>query len=183
MTQNPSALQDPTKLRELIQRERRFGVVTLDLLRIPHPSEALEACNALVRHVGYRPPPMWVNLPVTAARLHLVRCLHRDLAHYVECMPKPRAEELADAFSSLFDEKSAQYFTNRLPWQPSVYERERQAKESGVVLIRDEEVVELGWGERGSGWAGTGLTESGFDTGIVVVDSDRAGLLWFEDED
>jgi len=98
-------------------------------------------------------------------------------------MPKARAEELAETFFSRFGDGSLQFFTNRLPWRPSVYERAAEGRQSGIVVIREDEVEELGWGQTDGPWTYSGLTKSTFDSGLVVVDSRQAGILWFEDED
>jgi hypothetical protein len=177
----PSGIQ-PIDLREVIQNERVCGSVTLDVIGIAG-FPILERCNQVVRHVGLMPPEQWVSLPATAARLHLLRCLHRDLAYDFECIAVPRAEQLADLFFSLLGEGARQYFTNGLPWKPSVYDRALKAKETGLVVITEDEVLELGWGERMDAWTYTGLTKSTFDTGVVGITSYQAGILWFEDED
>jgi hypothetical protein len=98
-------------------------------------------------------------------------------------MPKPRAEELAERFFSLFGAERIEYFTNTVPWLPSVYERAKAATRTGLLVIREDEVDEMHWGERGDAWVGSGLTSSTFDTGLVVVGPRQAGILWFEDED
>jgi len=180
------AVQDPgdaDELLEVIQRERGCVCVTLAVIPLTGQVSVLEACKLVVQHVGFVLPTSWVSLPFSAARLHLVRCLHRDLAYYLPCMPKPRAEQLAEKFFSLFGGERLEYFTNTVPWQPSVYERDKAASETGLLVIKEEEVEELGWGQQGDAWVGSGLTNSTFDSGLVVVSPGQTGILWFEDED
>jgi hypothetical protein len=98
-------------------------------------------------------------------------------------MPKPTAEMLAKRFFSLFGEQRLEYFTNTVPWHPTVYEREKAASRTGLLVITEDEVEELGWGKSGGAWASTGLTKSTFDSGLVVVSPDQVGILWFQDED
>jgi hypothetical protein len=134
---------DPGSLLEVIQRERQYGRVILDLVSLETALMPVNACNIVVRHANLKVPPQWVNLPATGARLHLVRCLSHDLAHNVECMSECRAEELANAFISLFADETSHYFTNTLPFIPLVYERYMKASESGLVVITENEVAEL----------------------------------------
>ena len=171
------------QLLELIRRERRCGNVTLAVIPVTTDVSVLEACKLVVQHVGFMPPRSWVGLPLSAARLHLVRCLHRDLAYSQECMAKPTAEMLAKSFFSLFGEQRLEYFTNILPWHPAVYEREKVASRTGLLVITEDEVEQLGWGKSGGAWASTGLTNSTFDSGLVVVSPYQVGILWFQDED
>jgi hypothetical protein len=98
-------------------------------------------------------------------------------------MPKQRAEELTERFFSLFGGEHLEYFTNTVPWRQSVYERAKAASQSGLLVIKEEEVEDLGWGQLGDAWVGTGLTNSTFDSGLVVVSPYQAGILWFEDDD
>ncbi|MFL5245969.1 MAG: hypothetical protein ACJ8FY_28190 [Gemmataceae bacterium] len=171
------------ELREIIQGERKYGIVTLDLLPLTDPVSHLEASNRIVHHVGFNPPNSWTNIPFLAAQRHLVRCLHRGLAYKTLCIEKERSEELALKFFGMFSGDNQEYFTNTLPWKPSVYERDKESKKSGVVVVGENEVEDLGWGETKGTWASSSLTSSTFDTGIVVVDSTKAGILWFQEED
>jgi YD repeat-containing protein len=152
-----------------INRTERYADVVIDI-------------NA-VRQVGFLPPDLWVSLPPSAARLHLLYCLRHDLSYGAECIPKARAEELLTAFFLLCGTGKLEFFTNNLPWSPAVYDRVKNATETRLVVIGENEVEQLGWGQRGGEWVRTGLSQSGFDTGVVVVSHDRAGILWFEDED
>src|SRR5713101_383292 len=94
--QNPG---EADELLEVIRRER--GCVTLAVIPLTGHVSVLDACKLVVQHVSFVPPASWVSLPFSAARLHLVRCLNQDLAYHTPCMPKPRAEQLAERFFSL----------------------------------------------------------------------------------
>ena len=171
-------------LLEVIQTERNCGFVTIDVVPLHNSGSAIEACNLIVRHAGLTPPTSyWVRLPSAAANLHLVRCLQRDLAYGAPCMAKARAEELALQFFAAVGPGPHQFFTNTVPWVPSVYERAKSAQETGVLVIAEDEVDELGWGKHAHASVSAALSESTFDTGIVVIGPDIGGILWFEDED
>jgi hypothetical protein len=90
----------------------------------------------------------------------LAAVLARDLAYDRELMDESKARALADEFLRQFG-PNARFFTNR--------EFRRQAADASE------------WVQRTAEW--DPVTRATFDTGVVVVDVDRAGLLWFEDED
>jgi hypothetical protein len=177
---------DPSVLREAIRRERGCGVVTLDIVCLPQDTPVLDACNTVVASLGdAQVAKAWIKIkiPELAARRHLTKCLCFDQAYGVPCIPKKRSEEFVEAFLALFGDDRKEFFTNTMPWVPSVYERARKAEDTQIVEIREDEVDDLGWDQREGGWVRDGLSRSGFDTGVVVIGQRRGGLLWFEDED
>lgn len=85
----------------------------------------------------------------------LTQLLHKDMAYGSEIMPIEDARNLASNFISLFDPES-KYYSNST-WNKNEY------------------------GKNISGW--NPLTEATFDSGIIVVDKNKIGIAWFEDED
>lgn len=83
--------------------------------------------------------------------------LHKDMAYDSEIIPLSRADDLARRFLALFINPPTEYFSN------------------GSFTQRDDGAVAL------SEWSP--LTQSTFDTGIIVVESELVGCLWVEDED
>jgi hypothetical protein len=87
------------------------------------------------------------------ARAVLGGLLRTTLAYDSKWLDATNAGQVADAFLSCFSEDAA-FLTNGELWR------------------RDE--VPRSW---------TPLTSATFDTGLIGVDGDRAGLVWFLDED
>jgi hypothetical protein len=83
--------------------------------------------------------------------------LHRDLAYSAELMPESEATALAREFLLPFGPLS-RFFTNA-----SFVKNEGE----GGILLSDYDSI----------------TDATFDTGIVVLGSEAAGMLWVEDED
>ncbi len=92
----------------------------------------------------------------------LSELLHKDMAYGAKMMPQEEADLLATDFLSLFGEKS-RYFSNAT-WQK---EKDSFAGQTHVKRL--------------NGWKS--LTEATFDSGIIVADTDKIGIVWFEDED
>ncbi|HKP55385.1 MAG TPA: hypothetical protein VJV78_01620 [Polyangiales bacterium] len=82
--------------------------------------------------------------------------LAQDLAYGIQLMPLTDAARLAAAFVELFAGSKADCFTNA------------SFNEEGGRLSLSE-------------W--TPLTDATFDTGILVLSTERAGCLWVQDED
>ena len=178
--------EDPDKFLEIIQNERDCGIVTLEVISLESPLSAVDACDMVVRHAGFAPPSVWVYVPECIGRLHLVGCLEFDLAYGAACMSKARAGELAERFLRCVGSGNLRFFTNTYPWQPNTYGKVASAGGTRLVVFSEEEVRGMPWARsNGSGeaWVSDPLTQSTFDSGVVVVSDERAGLLWFEDED
>jgi hypothetical protein len=103
----------------------------------------------------------WRAVDRDTARSILITLLREDMAYSLERIPLESAESGADEFLGAFSPGS-QHFTNG-NW-------------------------EAGWSKSAHGGAAVGpgwqpVTDATFDGGILVLDSSRTGLLWFEDED
>jgi hypothetical protein len=119
-------------------------------------SEPRGVADALARGLGFRAlGPGWQELARGEARATLAAVLARNLAYETALMAEAEAYGLADEFLGRFG-TGARFFTN------------------GDLGTRAAGVPSAGWDP---------LTEATFDTGVVVVDADRAALFWFEDED
>lgn len=92
----------------------------------------------------------------------LAQLLYRDMAYDTELMKAEEALELAEKFVSLFSEQSSQYYSNS-EW------RNDPLQTPGT------------FGAQLNGWSP--FTDATFDSGIIVVDKDKIGIAWFEDED
>jgi len=98
---------------------------------------------------------------VALAKNILTTLLHKDLAYGVELMPLDKAGLFTDRFFSLFSSQ-ALYFSNSV-WNENEYTPDK-AFEFGL-----------------SSWAP--LTELTFDSGIVICDNSKIGIIWFSDDD
>jgi hypothetical protein len=158
--------------RARVQKVRACGVVHLaegtraDLGRalageIAIQGDPRSVADALARGLDFHAlGRRWRELARPDAHAVLAAVLTRDLAYDRELMDESKARALADEFLRQFG-PNARFFTNR--------EFRRQAADASE------------WVQRTAEW--DPVTRATFDTGVVVVDVDRAGLLWFEDED
>jgi hypothetical protein len=90
-----------------------------------------------------------------AAVAILAHLLHKDMAYGSEIMPIENANKLATSFVAAFDEGS-QYYSNSI-WNKNEYR------------------------ENISGF--NPVTEATFDSGIIVVDKNKIGIAWCEEEE
>ncbi|MFZ3590111.1 hypothetical protein ACOI1C_12720 [Bacillus sp. DJP31] len=90
----------------------------------------------------------------TAGRI-IEYILSSDMAYDLELRTKPISKNLSDYFLSQFTTE-VEYYTNG-----------KFDKESGIFRLRS--------------W--TSLTNSTFDTGVLVIDMSKIGILWAEDND
>jgi len=116
----------------------------------------------VVRRAGLRPELARLHaIDGAAARRVAIRILHRDLAYARELMDESLAETLVDKFFQVLGSVPLQYYTN------------------GTF---DRMPLRVGAGLSSScSWLA--MTEAAYDTGILVLGSDRSGYLWVEDED
>ena len=148
--------------RQRVLESRDFGVVQCEFRKLEElnsSGDTRQIADALVRMGGLRPlGTKWRNLTLENARAALERVLGRDLAYGAQTMSPETAHELSREFVSLFSGSSFFYTNGDFP-PPDAY--------------------------REGGWAGSWdpITRATFDTGVVAVDGDHAGLLWIEDED
>jgi hypothetical protein len=98
---------------------------------------------------------------VALAKNILTALLHKDLAYGMELMPLDRASLFTDRFFSLFSSQ-ALYFSNST-WNQNEY--------------KPAEDFKFGFS---SWWS---LTELTFDSGIIICDNSKIGVVWFSDDD
>jgi hypothetical protein len=145
-----------------VRAARAYGVVHCEFRRISElttSDDSRQVADALVRSLGFRVlGSEWRELTRATACDALERVLERDLAYGGQTMSATAAKRLAEEFVSLFPVQ-ASYYTN------------------GVFPPRAD--------YRDGGWAGSWdpITRATFDTGVIAVGTDHAGLLWIEDED
>ncbi|MFD1874663.1 hypothetical protein [Hymenobacter bucti] len=96
------------------------------------------------------------------ARDILTTLLHQDLAYSVEIMPIEEASLFAEKFCFLFSDQAI-YYSNST-WNNKEYTNSAGDFELGL-----------------SSWAS--LTAATFDSGIIICDSDKIGIAWFQAED
>lgn len=97
------------------------------------------------------------EVPREAAQRLLQFVLHRELAYESEIMEKAQADTLAIRFLNQFSE-GARFFTN------GTFQEKRSFQGSGSASWRS-------------------VTESTFDTGVLILDVPLSGCLWVADED
>lgn len=102
-------------------------------------------------------PGIYFEVPEQEAVSVLRAVLSRDMAYQVELMPQARADRLAQEFVRHFSGEDPRYFTNGDYGRPG-----------------DHPNVGPSW---------TPATNATFDTGILVITSERIGCAWFTDED
>lgn len=83
--------------------------------------------------------------------------LHEDMAYGVEIMPRARAREIAQGLLAGYAGSETRYFTN-----------------GEYGLLHNNPNAGPGWNP---------ATDSTFDTGVLVLASDKSLCLWVEDED
>jgi hypothetical protein len=121
------------------------------------PRDDRAAADALTRSLGFRTlGANWVALSAGQGYQVAYEVLWRDLAYLEEIMDREAAEDLARLFLAHFD-ADARFFTNFICLDPT-----------------------FGVGGNSEGWA---VTEETAETGIIVVDQRRVGMLWVEDPD
>ena len=148
------------RLRARIKTARRCGVVHVESRhRTAIGAESLDdrdASDALAIALGLQAlGEAWVALEQARACQVASDVLWHDLAYRFEIMDRLQAEELSRDFLTHFA-PDARFFSNF------------------ASMGAEVEVLENGWNP---------LTDATFDTGIVVVDQNRVGILWVEDED
>lgn len=148
------------ELRSRIQAARR-GVVHVEVReRGSIGAVGLDdrrSADALTRTLGFRTlGEHWVSLDGAQASQVAFEVLCFDLAYHAGRMAPKRAAELSSEFLACFD-ADARFFTNFQCLNPP-------------FSVRCEQM-------------GFAVADGTCETGIVVVDARRAGLLWAEDQD
>lgn len=153
------------ELRARLRSARGVGVVHVDSVARADLGpgrelrEPIRVADALAKALGLRRlGAAWRTISRVEARDALAAVLARDMAYESECMSPSAAAEFVEEFFGRFDTDAAFLTNGEFP--PATP-------------------------EKADGWRGswTPLTDATFDTGVVAVDSARAGLLWVEDED
>ena len=148
--------------RQRVLSARQYGVVHCEFRmreELNRSSDGRQTADEIARVVGFRPlGTKWRELTRENACVFLERVLGRDLAYDGQAMSPDLAEQLSREFVALFSGRSFYYTNGDFP-SPEHY--------------------------REGGWAGSWdpVTLATFDTGVVAVDGDHAGLVWIEDED
>lgn len=152
-----------------VQSARGCGHVRVALAELaPRAARSDEAIvEELFAHAGVRPvraaPRAMIAVSLELARTHLQRLLLEDMAYGTSLASVGEAAALVDEFLTQtgVHDAGTRYFTNGDPF--------------GEIALRSLDGVAI------RSW--TPCTDATFDTGVVVVGSRRAGLLWVEDED
>ena len=114
----------------------------------------MQEADAIAAAAGFRPlGTCWIPLAAEQALDHLTHCIHGHLAY--------SSVELVPRPSA---EELARMFCAFFPHERNYY-------------FTNQEAV----GHDASAW--TPLSDSTFDSGVVIIAQDLAGILWFEDED
>ncbi|NNJ09795.1 hypothetical protein EKD04_005600 [Chloroflexales bacterium ZM16-3] len=121
--------------------------------------EPADALDALAIDAGYTGlGGNWVEVPRRIATKILTHLIASELAYPNDIVEQAAAEELAGRFLALFAQ-GARYFTNGACSGPfAIYD------------IAGGEV--LGW---------RSISAAPFDNGVIVLSSERVGMLWAED--
>jgi hypothetical protein len=135
--------------------KRRGNGATCEAWQRP-PTTAKNAADVVAEQCGFRGlADGWRELGRDDAESIAAAVLSHDLAYRSELMDAARAKDYAERFLALFDD--AKYYTNG---------------DLGPVHAQ------------GGGTAGWDpITGATFDTGVVVVGTNRVGILWVQDED
>ena len=99
---------------------------------------------------------------VELAKAILTALLHKPMGHNMELMPLDKANLLVDRFFSLFS-KQALYFSNST-WNENEYAGPDKDFALGLSSYAP-------------------LTELTFDSGIVICDNSKIGIIWFSEDD
>ena len=154
-TENISAIAN---FREEII-SKRSGEVLLEIKRLI-PSDNIDAqnktdiVNSFVMQLGYADiGDRWKQINRESAQKILNFILTKNLAYSEASMTITDAEKIVDRFMSVFQD-NCQFFTN------------------AIFSNNYSSLAE--WDS---------ITESTFDTGVVIVSNQRIGILWVQDED
>ncbi|MED3728545.1 hypothetical protein [Priestia filamentosa] len=147
--------KDFGEFRDVLFTKREAGKVTCSMReRTQHSS--LDDINHFVKQLGYQGLGNdWDSVDEQMARRIITYILSMDLAYDSDLDSTPIAGELCDYFISLLSSQ-AEYYTNA-----------HFEEDSGHFRLEE--------------WSS--ISTSTFDTGIIVVDRDKIGILWVEDED
>ncbi|MUH00885.1 hypothetical protein F7734_54920 [Scytonema sp. UIC 10036] len=121
---------------------------------IEPPNEVLELLDSFVEQQGYHNlGERWREISRAEAEKIINFIMTKDLAYSVELMSSEEAQQISSKLLTLFA-GNCKYFTNAL-------------------FVNNFSGM--------SEW--NSITESTFDTGVMIVSGDRIGMLWVQDED
>jgi len=149
------------KIEDLRSRIDASREATLCLLPTNEGQRIDQQCVFIAERCGFNIDYPLEEIDAHRAEWILASILHRDMAYNYECMSYQDAEHLSREFLGLFA-AGARFFMNGKfeEWMPN-------NSDHGLLKLSS-------WG---------GITRSTFDTGVICIDSNQVGILWFEDED
>lgn len=151
---------DIAELRTEIISKRQAGEVIFEIQEMAflqsdiNPKFCREIIDLLMGDMNYSPlGKQWIEINREEAQKILLLILTKDLAYNTNLMSLAEAEQLLLRFFSFFT-ADCQFFTNA-------------SFNKGYSRIKS-------WNS---------ITKATFDTGVVIVNTHRIGILWVEDED
>lgn len=148
-----------TTLKQEIIAKRDMGEVILEIKQLTSaqtliPENIITIIDTLVNQLGYHPlGANWQEINLQTAEKILTFALTKDLAYSTSMMSESEAAKIIVKLINLFP-GTPQFFTN-------------------LSNINNDSIM--------SAW--NSLTDATFDTGIVIINKDLCGLIWFQDED
>ena len=152
-------ISEIAELREQIISKRESGEVLLEIKKlIPSVNLAGEnimvIVDSFVRQLGFSGiGDRWKQINRKSAQKILIFILNKNLAYAEESIAINDAETIANRFMILFED-NCQFLTN--------------------AIFNNNYSRLTEWDS---------ITESTFDTGVVIVSNERIGILWVQDED
>ncbi|MFB2975403.1 hypothetical protein [Microseira sp. BLCC-F43] len=152
-------ISEIAELREEIISKRESGEVMLEIKRLITISNfdrenIMALVDSFVRQLGFSGiGERWKQINRESAQKIFNFSLAKNLAYSEESIAITDAETIADRFMSLFKD-NCQFFTN--------------------AIFNNNYSRLAEWDS---------ITESTFDTGVVIVSNERIGILWVQDED
>ncbi len=148
------------EIRTEIISKRQAGEVIIEIKEMAFPKSAIklkprrEIIDLLMKALNYSPlGQQWKEINREEAQKILLLILTKDLAYNTNLMSLSDAKQLLLRFLSFF-KADCQFFTNA-----SFNNKYSRIKS---------------WNS---------ITQATFDTGVVIVNTNRIGILWVEDED
>ncbi|MBP1933011.1 hypothetical protein [Ammoniphilus resinae] len=149
---------DFEEFEKVLVSNRDSGDVTCRMKDINQVGRVVEVKEQFLQEVGLnsdRIKGRWKEVDRKTAGRILEYILSVDMAYDIKLKSKPLADQLG------------RYFLNQFHFDAKYYTNGDFEEKTGFLRIR--------------GWIP--VTASTFDTGVVVMDEDRIGILWTEDDD
>ena len=158
----------PSDLILAIKKKRKYGRVYVQILDRSYSAEWEEALFEIIKKdlLSQEMPceDCKKNLDKVTRKIAsqiLTHLLNEDMAYSAEIMEMSEAKEFSNQFFSFF-EKDALCYSNS-DWNKNKYSKDKK--------------FEFGLGSSNP------LTDSTFDSGVIICDSKKIGIAWFQDED